>query len=221
MVKLNIDLHVHTEASYDSHTSPEEIIETAKEREHLDGIAVTDHDSTESVSKLTELGEKEGLVIIPGTEVSTLDGHLLALNIEEEVTPGLPIKETIEKVEELGGLTIVPHPFQLLRHGVHRSKLKGINPDAIEVFNSRLITGFRNFQAKRYAAKNDYSVTAGSDAHVPNLVGNTYTKIESESREMEDIMDAIRQGRAEVEAKRTPVISFMKQIYSNNLSLKR
>lgn len=221
MIELNLDLHVHSEASYDCQSSPEKIIETAKDRDHLDGIAITDHDSTESVSKLKELGNKEDLVIIPGTEVSTLDGHLLALNIEEEIPSGLPIKETIEKVKEAEGLSIIPHPFQLLRHGVHRSKLKQIDPDAIEAFNSRLITGFRNFQARRYAEKHGYPMTAGSDAHVPELVGNTYTRIKAESREIEDITDAIKQGRTEVKAKRTPLTSFMKQIYFNNLSLKR
>jgi PHP family Zn ribbon phosphoesterase len=75
------DLHIHTClspcASLD--LSPQRIVERAK-AERLDIIAITDHNTAKNVQAVMELGEREGLKVIPGMEVQTREEiHLLAL----------------------------------------------------------------------------------------------------------------------------------------------
>jgi PHP family Zn ribbon phosphoesterase len=75
------DLHIHTClspcASLD--LSPQRIVERAK-AERLDIIAITDHNTAKNVQAVMELGEREGLKVIPGMEVQTREEiHLLSL----------------------------------------------------------------------------------------------------------------------------------------------
>lgn len=69
---MNADLHIHTCLSPcgDLDMSPRNIIRIAKERE-LQMIAITDHNSMRNVQVCMELGEREGVWVIPGCEVNT------------------------------------------------------------------------------------------------------------------------------------------------------
>ena len=51
------------------------------------------------------------LEIIPGAEISSADGHIVALNIRKEVPEGLSAAATIDAIHELGGLAIPTHPY--------------------------------------------------------------------------------------------------------------
>lgn len=62
------DLHVHTFYS-DSTFSPQQVISCAKEK-GLDAIAICDHDTVDGIEPCLEIGEKEGIEIIPGIEMS-------------------------------------------------------------------------------------------------------------------------------------------------------
>ena len=77
---MRLDLHVHSEYSPDSHSSIEAILKQAQEV-GLDGIAITDHNSVLSFSVASKLAEELGLdlIIVPGAEISTREGHLIAL----------------------------------------------------------------------------------------------------------------------------------------------
>jgi len=63
-----IDLHAHTSAS-DGTLSPKELVNLAKS-EGIEAIAITDHDTIEGVSEALEAGEKNGIEVIPGVEIS-------------------------------------------------------------------------------------------------------------------------------------------------------
>ncbi len=63
-----IDLHAHTSAS-DGTYSPNELVTLAKS-EGIEAIAITDHDTIEGVPEALEAGEKVGLEVIPGVEIS-------------------------------------------------------------------------------------------------------------------------------------------------------
>ena len=63
-----IDLHAHTSAS-DGTYSPNELVTLAKS-EGIEAIAITDHDTIEGVPEALESGEKIGLEVIPGVEIS-------------------------------------------------------------------------------------------------------------------------------------------------------
>lgn len=63
-----IDLHCHTTAS-DGLLSPAQLVAAAAEMA-LQAIAVTDHDSTEGLAGALEAGDRLGVEIIPGVELS-------------------------------------------------------------------------------------------------------------------------------------------------------
>ncbi|MBC2582553.1 PHP domain-containing protein [Clostridium sp. DJ247] len=64
------DFHLHTKAS-DGKLSSKELINLAK-KEHVDIIAVTDHDTIGGINEAIKEGESAGIKVIPGIELSTL-----------------------------------------------------------------------------------------------------------------------------------------------------
>ncbi|ELZ75640.1 MULTISPECIES: CehA/McbA family metallohydrolase [Haloferax] len=213
---VRIDPHVHSEGSYDAHDPVELILEQAAEI-GLDAVVVTDHDVIDESLRAAQLAPMYGLVGIPGVEVSTADGHLLALGVEELPPRRRPLDETARWVRERGGVAIVPHPFQRSRHGIGRRRLGRYHDaaggdafDAIETYNSWLFTGYKNRRARRFAAKRQYPGVAGSDAHRVGYVGRAYTEIDipdvsRASLTADDILTAIRSGSTEVQGRRTPI----------------
>ena len=202
---LSVELHAHSELSYDGRDPVELLLEQA-EAVGLDALAVTDHDEIEASLSAAARAREHDLVGIPGMEVSSAAGHVLALGVEELVPAGLPFEETVEHVCELGGIAVVPHPFQSSRHGVaaHVTSAQLASADAIEVYNSRLFTGRANRQAERFAEAHDLPMTAGSDAHIAEMIGQAVTEVDAYHRSAEGILDAIREGRTSVVGKRTP-----------------
>ena len=209
-----IDPHVHSEESYDGHEPIELILEHVADIE-LDGVVITDHDRIDSSIRAAELADEYGLIGIPGVEVSTAHGHLLAIGVDERPPKGEPIDYTVELVRDMGGTAVVPHPFQRSRHGVRKRHIE--DPDAIEVYNSMVFTGYRNRRARRFASRRDFPPVAASDAHYLPFVGRAYTEIELHERiPIEDVtgeivVDAIRNGGTNVQGKRTPINRSVRQ----------
>src|SRR5437870_10735615 len=67
---MRVDLHVHSNNS-DGAFPPEEVARKAREA-GLDGIALTDHDSTAGYEAAREAGERLGLRVLPGSEISAV-----------------------------------------------------------------------------------------------------------------------------------------------------
>ncbi len=130
---LVCDLHVHTNFSKDGESSVEEILARAEEV-GLDVIAITDHDSIDGAKKA--LSCTTSVLVIPGIEVSTKQGHLIILGVTEVIPAGLDVVDTVEIARKMGALLILPHPYHVWRHGVARRKKAGMAAvDAIETFN--------------------------------------------------------------------------------------
>lgn len=76
---MRFDLHLHTTAS-DGHLNPEELVSAALHAS-LDAIAVTDHDTVESVRTAQSAALETNLRVIPGVELSAThegrDVHIL------------------------------------------------------------------------------------------------------------------------------------------------
>ena len=202
---LRVELHTHSKLSHDGR-DPVELLLGQAAAVGLDGMAVTDHDRIEASLEAAELAPDYGLVGIPGSEVTSRAGHVLALGVTERIEPGLPFGETVDRIRDAGGIAVVPHPFQKSRSGVgpyvSRAALAGV--DAIEVYNSRLLTGRGNRLAREFAVEHGLPMTAGSDAHISEMVGQAVTRIGTDERSVEAIVGAIRDGRTVVEGKRTP-----------------
>lgn len=202
---LSVELHSHSALSHDGRDPVELLLEQAA-GVGLDALAVTDHDAISASMEAADMAPSYGLVGIPGMEVTSAAGHVLALGVTEHVPAGLPFTETVSRIREGGGIAVVPHPFQRSRHGVapHVSSDELASADAIEVYNSRLLTGRSNRQAERFARVRDLPMTAGSDAHISEMIGQAVTEIDAAERSVEGILDAIREGRTTVLGKRTP-----------------
>lgn len=202
---LSVELHCHSELSHDGRDPVDLLVEQAA-AVGLDAIAVTDHDAIHASHEAAALADEYGLVGIVAMEVTSAAGHVLALGIEEEVPPGLSYDETLERIHDQGGIAIVPHPFQSSRHGVaaHITDEQLASADAIEVYNSRLLTGRSNRQAERFATAHDVPKTAGSDAHISEMVGQAVTEVGAEERSVDAILDAISEGRTSVVGQKTP-----------------
>ncbi|HEX9058641.1 MAG TPA: PHP domain-containing protein, partial [Clostridia bacterium] len=90
-----IDLHIHTKVS-DGSMTIDEILEIAKDK-GITHIAVTDHDTTKGVEYAVKAGERAGVTVIPGIEISAYDfkrnkrAHILGYFIN----PGCPSLESI------------------------------------------------------------------------------------------------------------------------------
>ncbi len=194
MIQLKIDLHVHTTHSGDSSTSVAEAIAWGKRR-NLDGIAITDHNNVEAVREIPRLGL--GFTVILGEEVDTQEGHLIALGIDEKIPRDLPFSETLKLIREMGGLAIVPHPLDSLRGGVGVEIVRSFIPDAIEVANSHsLFFNSTRSRASRLAQDLNVACVGGSDAHLPQTIGDSYTVVSCRKRCQGSILESIREGRS-------------------------
>jgi len=202
---LTVELHTHSELSYDGR-DPIELLLRQAEAVGLDALAVTDHDEIAASLEAARLAPEYGLVGIPGVEITSEAGHVLGLGITEAIPAGLPFRETLDRIRDQGGVALVPHPFQESRSGVlaNISTDELNEADAIEVYNSRLLTGWSNRQAHQYARRRGIPMTAGSDAHISEMVGQAVTHVDTDDRSLDAILDAIRDGRTTVEGKRTP-----------------
>ena len=202
---LSVELHAHSSLSYDGRDPVDSLLERAA-AVGLDGLAVTDHDEIDASLDAVDKAEDYGLVGIPGMEVTCDAGHVLALGVSELVPAGLSFQETLDRIHDQDGIAVVPHPFQESRSGVLANitteELRAA--DAIEVYNSRLLTGRANRQAENFAREAGMPMTAGSDAHISEMVGRAITKVDTDERSVEAILDAIVDGRTTVEGRRTP-----------------
>jgi predicted metal-dependent phosphoesterase TrpH len=209
---LTCDLHVHTNYSKDGESSIEEILRVAEE-EGLDAIAITDHDSVEGAKRALTI--PSAVLVIPGIEVSTKQGHLLVLGVTEIIPAGLDVVDTVNIARRMGALLILPHPYHIWRHGVARRKTAGMMVvDAVEVFNSRYIVGSANNKAARIAKRLGKPCVGGSDAHNAKFVGFGRTYVDAE-KNVPAILDAIRAGKVSCGGKKTPLRTYTRQSLSN------
>ncbi|RQD83605.1 MAG: PHP domain-containing protein [Methanocalculus sp. MSAO_Arc2] len=205
---LRCDLHIHTNHSRDGESRVEDIVRRAEDV-GLDAIAITDHDTVSGARYAMTL--QTPVLIIPGIEVSTKQGHLLVLGVTDLIPPGLTVAQTIKIARSMGGVTILPHPFHMLRHGVGlRLREAFALVDAVEAFNSRFIVGTANRKASRMARRYGKPCIGGSDAHHWRYVGYGSTLIDADPS-VESILAAIREGRTVASCRMTPLYTYTRQ----------
>lgn len=184
------DVHMHTTYS-DGTGSVAEVLDFVEEHTSLDVIAITDHDTIEGALRARDLAATRDyrFEIIVGEEISTREGHLLALFLRDPIAPGQSIERSIELVHEQGGLAIVAHPFnRVFRHSVQRSVMNrllrqpDLHPDGIETLNGSF-AGIGSSQIAMRLARTVYpwAETGSSDAHTPTAIGCARTLFQGRS----------------------------------------
>jgi predicted metal-dependent phosphoesterase TrpH len=175
---VDVDLHMHTDHSYDCETPVEVLLSTARER-GLRAIAVTDHNeisgALEARRKAAESDSHPPLKVIVGEEVKTAsEGEVIGLFIERRIAPGMTLSQTVAEIKRQGGLVYVPHPFDRMHSVPDYEHLLPALPeiDALEVFNPRVAIAAFNEEAARFAGKYRIAAGAGSDSHVAQGLGS-------------------------------------------------
>ncbi|HEY2161773.1 MAG TPA: glycosyltransferase [Solirubrobacteraceae bacterium] len=169
---IDVDLHMHTDHSYDCATPVEVLLAEARAR-GLGAIAITDHNEISGAHEAR--AKADGVKVIVAEEVKTADqGEVIGLFIEDKIERGMTLEETIGEIKRQGGLVYVPHPFDRLHSVPDYEHLLGVldDVDAIEIFNPRVAISEFNEDAVRFAAKYRIPAGAGSDAHVPQGLGS-------------------------------------------------
>jgi len=170
------DLHIHSTFS-DGTATVEAILYYASAYTELDVIAITDHDTLAGALLALSLAAKFRVDVIPGVEVSTAEGDLLALFVTEPVAAGMTFVDTARRVREIGGLPIAPHPFDILAKGVGARRLRKIQQAypgllaGIEVINGSLLTAIGNRRAEKLRWELGLPGAGGSDAHMLEDIG--------------------------------------------------
>jgi predicted metal-dependent phosphoesterase TrpH/glycosyltransferase involved in cell wall biosynthesis len=188
---IDVDLHMHTDHSYDCATPVEVLLAEARAR-GLGAIAVTDHNEISGAHAAR--ARADGIEVIVGEEVKTADqGEVIGLFIEEKIPRGMTLQETIAEIKRQGGLVYVPHPFDRMHSVPDYEHLLDVldEVDAIEVFNPRVAISEFNDEAVRFAAKYRIPAGAGSDAHVPQGLGSVRIRMR-EFDGPEEFLEALR-----------------------------
>lgn len=184
------DLHIHTRVS-DGLGTVEQVLEYIEHRTDLDVVAITDHEDATGGRRARELAAKRGyrFEVVVGAEVTTLQGHVLALFIEEAPASFRGVESTLETIHRQEGLAVAPHPLSWLTRSVSRRTLDrlaarneaGVTFDGIELANpspagrrTAAEAAIRNAEWWRLPE------TGGSDAHHVGHIGTGWTEFDGE-----------------------------------------
>ncbi len=192
-MEVRFDLHIHSERSRRTGVCPDD----RRARAGFRGVAVCDHDRA-----LTETWDAPDFLLIPGIELSTDQGHLLGLFVTEQIE-ARELGAAIDAVHACGGLAVMAHPFErscdAQRLDAYLDRL-----DGIEVWNGR--ADRKNPQANAMACalaqRAQKPVTAGSDAHLPEEIGNGVVTLEVDALTLPAVRAALLRGATAVDGRR-------------------
>jgi predicted metal-dependent phosphoesterase TrpH len=203
------DLHTHTIYSYDGTATVSSVLRRAHEV-GLDVIAITDHDEIAGALDALELAHHFGVDVIPGIEITTAEGDLLALFVTEIIPKGQSLVETVLKVRELGGVCIAPHPtarglgmkslsvstiMKALRNPKVAETLIGI-----EAYNATALDRVGISTARLMTSHLHLTSVGNSDAHVLDAIGLGATEFAGTTAAA--LLSALRSGQTSVQRRK-------------------
>jgi predicted metal-dependent phosphoesterase TrpH len=190
-----LDLHVHSDRSPDSRLTLDTIVALVQ-RAGLGGFALTDHNTVAGHPALREIAVRHPeLLVVPGVEISTDVGHLLALGVRSAPPAHRSLEATIGWVRDHGGEPVLAHPYRWT-HGVGARAAGVADVGAIESVNGQS-SPRANRAADDLARRRGIGRTGGSDAHTAEGVGRAFTIVDGNPATADDLLEAIRRGRTE------------------------
>ncbi len=202
---LRADFHIHTEYSMDCNTPLEKIIKRCGEV-GINCVTIADHGVIEGA---VEMQRRAPFRVIVAEEIWTPHGEIIGMFLKEAIPSELSVSETIARIKEQGGLVCIPHPFDVIRPSALRDKvieeIAG-EIDIIEVFNARNPLPHSSAKARAFAEEHGLLMSAGSDAHTPNEIGNAWVEM-PEFTGKDDFLAALAAG--EITGRRTNVLNHL------------
>lgn len=200
------DLHIHTVFSYDGTATVPAVLKQTK-RIGLELIAITDHDEIRGALLAEQLAPAYGIQVIPGVEITTAEGDLLALSIRKIIPAGLTLRETLLRVGDLGGFCIAPHPMAegmgmkslsafSIRQALHSEDTASILI-GIETYNATTLDRGGNIAARILAEQMGIAQTGSSDAHILDAIGLGLTQFPGNN--VQDLVTALWAGTTQVQ----------------------
>lgn len=197
---IRLDLHVHSRASPDARGSLMELAVAAQEK-GLHGFAITDHDRCNDADEIAAAAQATGQIIVSGCEVSTVEGHVLCLGVDEAPPKGRSIKETARFVKKQGGVCVPAHPLkvfsgmgptQLESHWTagHLVAAEGINGRERRIVQDNTVDLLRRLGIPS---------TGGTDAHWVRDVGTAWTEFPEGVDSVKDVLKALKAGKCHAE----------------------
>jgi predicted metal-dependent phosphoesterase TrpH len=185
------DLHIHSLYSYDGIYPVSTVMKHIVEHTDLSLIAITDHDEITGALEAQQLAPAYGLQVVTGSEVTTAEGHVLALFIDRRVPSGLSLIETVLRVGAMGGLCIAAHPaapgagslsFKAIRNAVKWADVARVLV-GVEAFNAGLFHRGSNIAAWNFANSLPVAQVGNSDSHILRTLGLASTGFPGETAE--------------------------------------
>ena len=186
------DLHVHT-ALGDGMAEIPELLAYVEEHTELSIIAITEHDDLGAAMAARDAWARGRyrFEVILGEEVTTIQGHLLALFLEEPVPSLKPLAPTLEAVHRQGGLCIIPHPMSWLTRSVGqrtverilREEKAGVSFDGMEISGSPAARVTQKKAQRLNRERYHLTEVGGSDAHFLQAIGASCTIFEGSTTE--------------------------------------
>jgi predicted metal-dependent phosphoesterase TrpH len=187
---IRADLHIHTTYSSDSTVTPKTLVEKLAAHSFIKVAAVTDHDTVEGLNVTQKLAAAyPDILIIPGVEISTVEGDLLVLGTEEKPPKPWTVEGVLDFARDRDYVSVVAHPYREYGMGDLARKYK---VDAIEVLNGES-TPSANKLAQDLAKSMGLPGVAGSDAHNPTELYTVYTEVKA-SLDIDEILKALKKG---------------------------
>ena len=217
---MRVDLHCHSEASFDCHTSLRPLGLRAVAR-GISVLAITDHNTIDGATELKRLTETDpalaDLEVIVGEEITTTQGEIIGLFLEEEIPRRITPQDAVAAIRAQGGLVLLPHGFDPFKGGrldpVARNEIAD-EIDIVETFNRRISFPRYNRAAAAWARAHDKDVSAGSDAHTLGEIGRAWLEVpDGPVGTPADLLAALPDGKIAGQW-RQPMLAFVQKVWA-------
>jgi predicted metal-dependent phosphoesterase TrpH len=205
---------MHTTVS-DGRATPAQMLDYAARFHKLDVLAITDHDRLDGSLWAFEQNGRYPFEIVPGVEVSSADGHVLALWVTQPIPRALSLAETVAAIHEQGGVAVLAHPFEVfiapraVWRALRRPRyLLDSRVDAIEAFNAGALTWGGNWATRLRLGHLPLPMVGNSDAHLPGCIASGLTRFHGITAS--DLRESLRQGWTRAEGNRWPITDYLK-----------
>ncbi len=206
------DIHTHTRCSGfgrysflhfpESVTEPAKAVEAARKKK-LDVLCITDHNTIQGA--IIAKKRAVGIDVVIGEEISSADGEILALFIQDEIKPMLGAPETIDLIHDQGGIAIAAHPFSPQCPSLGK-KICYLKLDGVEVFNAYHRDAYSNLMAQTFSP-GKMAWLGSSDAHSIDMISNGYTIFEG--RTSEELRRSVLKRKTSFGGNKTPLSECM------------